>query len=331
VSVSDKKIKCYFLILPGFLPLDLAGPLQVMLTANNNLELYQIDYIAMHSDESNSVNMKGGLCVTNLQNLPDILESNTRLIIPGLSNTAEFMQSPAGKKISGWLAQQKQVENLTIATICSGALLLASSGLLYKRNCTTHFSLLTRLKSIEPSAKIDENSLYVKDQNIWSSAGISSGIDMMLAMLEQDTNARFAAQVAREMVVYLRRSANDPQLSPWLAGRNHMQQKIHTAQDIICAELQQSLSVECIAKHVNMSSRNLTRVFKQSTGQSIQKYAESLKLAIAEKLLENTGASLESVAAQSGFQSVRSFRRVWDKHHLQTPINFRTNTQIKEI
>ena len=316
---TERTIDCYFLILPGFLPLDLAGPLQVLLTANNKRQLYNIRYLGVESAPA----MKGGLLLQKLQSLPELLPANSRLIIPGLSGTDAFMQSALGIKTTHWLRQQRQVAALEVATVCSGALLAASAGWLNNRHCTTHHDLLSRLQLIEPSADIAIDRLYVQDRTLWTSAGISSGIDMFLAMLQQDSDPAYAAQVAREMVIYLRRSGDDPQLSPWLCGRNHLQQRIHNVQDIISHNPQSNLSINELAVQVNMSPRNLTRAFRQASGQSIQQYREKIKVAQAQKLLKETGTSVELVAQACGFQSSRSFRRAWSRYHTISPVSYR--------
>ncbi|EPJ46839.1 MAG: hypothetical protein OFPI_33180 [Osedax symbiont Rs2] len=316
---TERSINCYFLILPGFLPLDLAGPLQVLLTANNNRQLYNIHYLGVEPSPA----MKGGLLLQNLQSLPEQFPASSRLIIPGLSGTDVFMQSTLGIKTTDWLRQQRQVVGLEVATVCSGALLAASAGWLSNRHCTTHHDLLSRLQSLEPSAEIASNRLFVQDSKLWTSAGISSGIDMFLAMLQQDSDPGYAAQVAREMVIYLRRSGDDPQLSPWLCGRNHMQQRIHNVQDLISDNPQDNFSINQLAVEANMSARNLTRAFRQASGQSIAQYREKIKVAQAQKLLKETAMSVERVAQACGFQSSRSFRRAWNRYHSFPPISYR--------
>jgi len=316
---TQRTIDCYFLILPGFLPLDLAGPLQVLLTANNHRQLYNIHYLGVEPAPA----MKGGLSLQNLQRLPELLPASSRLIIPGLSGTADFMQTKLGNKTIDWLQQQRQVTALELATVCSGSLLAASSLWLKNRHCTTHHDLLARLQLLEPSADIATNRLYVQDHNVWTSAGISSGIDMFLAMLQQDSDPAYAAQVAREMVIYLRRSGDDPQLSPWLCGRNHMQQRIHKVQDLISQSPQTNFSIDALAVAVNMSARNLTRAFRQACGQSVAQYREKIKVAQAQKLLKETDNSIERVAQACGFQSSRSFRRVWNRYHSNSPVSYR--------
>ena len=315
----NSKIDCYFLILPGILPLDFAGPLQVLLTANEQRSLYRVHYIG----PQNLVAMKGGLELANIKSLPALLPPGSRLVIPGLTKTQDYLISDIGISVNRWLRQQRQVDDLSIATICSGALIAAKAGWLVNKNCTTHHDLIQSLAQIEPSASVADNRLFVNDGNIWTSAGISSGLDLFLAMLQQDSDAAFTAAVAREMVIFLRRSGDDPQFSPWLSGRNHLQGRIHQVQDIISRNPQQNYSIEELAQKVNMSPRNLTRQFRKFTTQSIQGYREKIKIAQAEKLLTETRANMDLIAEQCGFQSSRSFRRAWLRYHQLSPAKFR--------
>lgn len=315
--------ECYFLILPGFLPLDLAGPLQVMLSANNHCELYRIHYLGPCAD----VAMKGGLMLQQLTPLPDVLPEGSRLIIAGLSQTEQFLASEQGEMVIQWLKQQRLVKHLSLITICSGALIAAKSGFFARKQCTTHHDLLIRLADIEPGANILSDRLFVRDGNIWSSAGISSGVDMMLAVLESDSHAQLCAQVARDMVVYLRRSGLQGQANALLAGRNHLQRRIHNVQDLITRQPELPHTLAGLAEFCHMSSRNLSRTFKQATGQSVQQYITAIRLDLAEKLLRETLDSLEQIVVRCGFNSTRNFNRAWAQKYAQSPARYRKNFQ----
>ena len=315
---ANEPIACYFLVLPGFLPLDLAGPLQVMLSANNHRDIYKIHYISLSPD----VTMKGGLMLQKIASLPAQLPSKSRLIIAGLSQTDHFLASDQGGEITQWLRGQHK-NDFTLVTICSGALIAAKSGCLAYKKCTTHQDLIPRLQKVDETAQVLSNRLYVEDGNVWSSAGISSGVDMMLAMLQEDSDAQFAEKVARDMVVYMRRTGMDPQLSPWMAGRNHVHKRVHQVQDYITQHPQQALSLEQLAKHCHMSSRHLSRTFKDATGQSVQQYTAAIRIALAEKLLMQSDQSMDQIVDACGFNSVRNFRRAWGQKNTLSPSLYR--------
>ena len=257
-----------------------------------------------------------------LQPLPSQIPAGSRLIIAGLSQTDKFLASDQGAEVVKWLHQQSAID-FTLVTICSGALIAAKSGYLVDKRCTTHQDLIERLQKIESTAQVQSNRLFVQDGNIWSSAGISSGIDMMLAMLQIDSDAQFTEQVARDMVVYMRRTGMDSTLSPWMAGRNHLHRRIHQVQDHIANNPQQPLSLDQLAQHCHMSSRHLSRTFKEATGQSVQQYILAIRIALAEKLLTQTHSSIEQVVEACGFNSVRNFRRAWGHKNTISPSRYR--------
>ena len=304
--------------------MDLAGPLQVLLSANSLKSKYAIRYIGPVATPE----MQGGLAVQSVEPLPQRLPPNSRLMIPGIDGTQAFNASSVGRQVSSWLSQQrKQQSSLMIITVCSGAIIAAKAGLLINKRCTTHHDLVNDLKRAAPKAKVERNRLYVNDSWLWTSAGISSGIDMMLAIIERDFDAAFTALVARDMVIYLRRGSEDPQLSPWLIGRNHVQSKIHQIQDKISQNLTTSLSINELAKTVGMSPRNLTRQFLRHTQQTIHEYREQIKIAQAASQLKETTLSIEHIAENCGFGSSRSFRRAWGRYFDYPPSQDRSASE----
>jgi transcriptional regulator GlxA family with amidase domain len=192
--------------------------------------------------------------------------------------------------------------------VCSGALLAAKSGLMSGIHCTTHHNLIGRLKTAAPAALVKENRIFIEDQGIWTSAGITSGIDLALHLINRLCGAEVALTVAREMVVWFRRSGDDPQLSPWLRYRNHMHPAIHRVQDALTAEPQKAWPLVDIAAQAHISPRHLTRLFQQHLGISVRDYLEKLRLAVAEQWLLQ-GRGVEQAAMAAGFSSPRQLHR----------------------
>ena len=214
-------------------------------------------------------------------------------------------------QIQHWLMRLQpaiQRQDITVMCVCSGALLAAKSGLLNNRQCTTHHEVIGRLRAAAPTATIKENRIFVQDENVWTSAGITSGIDLALHMINRLCGPEKALAVAREMVVWFRRSGDDPQLSPWLRYRNHLHPAIHRAQDALTADPQKAWNVPDIAALAHVSPRHLTRLFQTHLGISVRDYLEQLRLAVAEQwLLQGRGVEQASLAA--GFSSPRQFHR----------------------
>jgi transcriptional regulator GlxA family with amidase domain len=214
-----------------------------------------------------------------------------------------------------------------LISICTGALIAARAGLLDGHSCTTHYLSYDELREIAPRARILENRLYVEDRERYSSAGITAGIDLMLHLVHQTAGQSCAVAVARFLVVYLRRSGSDPQLSPWLEGRNHIHPAVHRVQDAIAADLTKPWSVRALARIAGASDRHLSRLFHEHVGMSIPEYSNRLRVAYAQELLRETRFDMERVAEQSGFSSTRQLRRAWERIHKTPPREARLHWQ----
>jgi transcriptional regulator GlxA family with amidase domain len=198
-------------------------------------------------------------------------------------------------------------------------LIAARAGLLDGHACTTHYLSCAELATIAPKARVLENRLYVEDGERYSSAGITAGIDLMLHLVHQCTDQSCAIAVARYLVVYLRRSGADPQLSPWLEGRNHLHPAVHRLQDAISSDLTKSWTISRLAKIAGASNRHLSRLFHEHVGMTIAEYSNRLRVAFAQELLRETNLDMEQVAEKAGFSSPRQLRRAWRKVYKTPP------------
>jgi transcriptional regulator GlxA family with amidase domain len=240
------------------------------------------------------------------------------VIVTGNACEARTTRVPKRTPSSTGCADAPQPDT-RVASICSGALLLAAAGLLDGRRCTTHHSLIDALQQAAPSAKVEENRLFVEDGPVLTSAGITTGIDLALYLIERHAGAELAARVARRLVVYQRRSGNEPQLSPWLAHRNHLHPAVHRAQDAIAQDPARSWSLAELADRAHVSGRHLTRLFAEHAGISVVTYQQGLRIARARELLADRQLSVERVAELTGFASARDFRRVWQRYESGAP------------
>ena len=214
------------------------------------------------------------------------------------------------KAIVKWLRDSIRPGHKLIS-ICSGALLAGRAGLLDGRACTTHHSCCDELAKLAPKAKVLDNRLYVEDGNCYSSAGITTGVDLMLHLVGKLIGQVNAVAIARYLVVYLRRSGGDPQLSPWLEGRNHMHPAVHRVQDLIAADPTKSWNVSKLARMVGLSNRHLSRLFHEHVGMSFMDYNNRLRIGLARELLSQTRLDMERIAERAGFSSSRQLRRAW--------------------
>lgn len=293
----------YFLMLPNALSLDVSGPAETLRLAG----VFSLHYISPLPQITCSI----GMTLSQLQPLPARLEDGAILVVPGSRDSRSDFDHQAAAQARHWLAALQpdlRQQRITLVCICSGALLAAQAGLLDGYQCTTHHEVIERMRQQAPTAQVKENRIFVEDRNLYTSAGITAGIDLALHLINRQCGAIRAMEIAREMVVYFRRSGDDPQLSPWLRYRNHLHPAVHRAQDVMAAEPEAEWSVPQVAEKAHVSSRHLARLFRSHVGISVREYHEQLRLAVAQQRLQQ-GYGLEKAALAAGFSSGRQLRR----------------------
>lgn len=312
-----------FVVLPAHtLLMDVAGPVEVLRKASQfqSKVAFDVNFISPLKEVTSSI----GLRLAGLMPMPQNLPEGALVIVSG--DAEHLLGTPAGAeshgegsdKIIAWL-RGLAGQDMQLVCICTGALLAARAGLVDGKRCTTHFSECANLSRIAPAAQVFEDRLFVEDGNCLTSAGISAGVDLMLHLVGRLTSQQIAAQIARHLVVYMRRDGHDAQLSPWLEGRNHIHPAIHRVQDAIAAAPAADWTMESMADIAAASPRHLSRLFQQSAGMSPVDYVNRLRTALARELLGQTRLDMEAVAERAGFGSSRHLRRVWSRFHADPP------------
>lgn len=303
--------KLVFVCFPQTHLLDMAGPAHVFYEAIEYGADYELFFITTDKSEIQSTS---GLHFSRLSQFQELeLRAEDIIFIPGLDFSLLSDQGYIDNlsDFFNWLKIQHN-KNVWLASVCTGAFILAEAGLLNNKNCTTHWR---RFKSFEdrfPNVSLLKNRLFVEDQNIFSSAGISSGIDLSLFLIEKHYGSRFAVEVAREVVVYFRRSGTDPQLSLFLQYRNHLEDRVHQIQDFITKNFHKKVSIESMAEMIHTSPRNLSRIFKKATGVTIGGYIDKIRLEHASQLI-NEKHKMDFIARKCGFQSTSQLFRLLKK------------------
>ncbi|HZX26613.1 MAG TPA: DJ-1/PfpI family protein [Telluria sp.] len=296
----------YFLLLPGFVLSEVAGAADVLRLANRHGAAFAPHYVSTERAPASSL----GLTLAETAPLPAVPPDGCWLVLPGLTPSASDAQ--AVRRAQAWLARVWRPD-MRLITICSGALVAAGAGLLDGRRCTTHHAMLDQLRRLAPAARVEDDRIFVIDGPVASSAGVTTGVDLMLELLGRTGGPRLALAVAREMVVWLRRDGSSPQQSPLLDYRNHMHPGLHRVQDAIAADPARAWPLAELARIACVTPRHLTRLFQTWAGISPVEYRQRLQLALADTYLRQPGLALERVAEASGFGSVRDLRRVWLK------------------
>jgi transcriptional regulator GlxA family with amidase domain len=210
-----------------------------------------------------------------------------------------------------------------VVSVCAGAFLLAQAGLLDGRRATTHWRLLDSLQSRFPKVKVEREPIYVQDGTVWTSAGVSSGFDLTLALVEDDHGFTLARDVAQDLVMFLRRPGGQSQFSRYLLNQAKRPGPIRDLQSWILENLARDLSVEKLADRVAMSPRNFTRVFTRETDTPPAKFVEEARLDAARQRLEQGTEGLEQVAAATGFGNSLNLRRVFERNLQLNPTEYR--------
>lgn len=293
-----------FVLLPEVEILDLAGPLQAFHEANAAEQRFAIRTCAL----TPRLRTDQGLVLADLEPLPAAGEGDL-VVVPGMRYRATLH---VDRSVIRWL-KTSAAAGAHLASICTGAFILGEAGLLDGRRCTTHWARSTELQQRFPRARVVENRLFVSDGPVTTSAGIASGIDMALALIERAYGPLAAAEVAREMVVYIRRDGSDAQQSVYLDYRAHLHPGIHRVQDRLTHEPAKRYTLGELADVASMSPRHLTRLFRQTTGISVHDYATRIRLELARTLLHDPMMTMDAIAARCGFDSARQFRRVWGR------------------
>jgi transcriptional regulator GlxA family with amidase domain len=312
-----------FLLLPEVNLLDLAGPAQVFHTAAWLGAHYQIEY----QSEQPTLLSAQGLSFAGLKPLAQVSPDDI-VIVPGPNLVGRSLDDPGlAEPLRAWL-RSAYAMGAGVASVCTGAFALGDAGLLDGRRCTTHWEAIGALQARYPAAKVLDTVLYVHDQRITTSAGIASGIDLALSLVEQDYGPLFTAQVAHYMVIYLRRDGTQPQTSIYLQFRTHLHPNIHRVQDYLIEHATESLSLDHLGTIAGMSVRSLNRLFKEATGLTPIQYQQRLRLELAANLIHNPALSIEAIAAKCGFQDARHFRRLWQRQFGRAPSALRATSDF---
>lgn len=320
MTSPEQPIPVIFVLRKGILALDLAGPAEVLRYANRHREkegrppLFDLRYASAEPRVVTSI----GLEVTGFTALPERLEPDAIVMLIGCAGRDDDFDNPGGRGTLAWLHRHVTPAHRLIG-ICTGALIAGHAGLLDGRQCTTHHSHCDDLRRLAPRAQVLENRIFVEDGNTYTSAGVTAGIDLTLHLIAQIAGHQAAAAVARMMVIYMRRTGTDPQLSPWLAHRNHLHPAVHRVQDAITADPARDWSNAHLAQIACTSERHLTRLFREHAGTGIVDYLQRIRVALARDLLTQSQLDMERVAERAGFHSSRQMRRVWSKFETSPP------------
>jgi transcriptional regulator GlxA family with amidase domain len=320
-----------FLVLPDTLLLDLAGPAEAFRLANQHRArrglppAFRLRFLGVRAEAASSV----GVRLAGLEPLPDALPPGAWVVLMGRPGDPGRVVAPS----EAWLEARQWLSRVVaprldeagaghgaedgrdamraaprLLTVCSGALLAADAGLVGTRRVTTHHELLDALARRAPHAQVCANRVFVQDGPLWSSAGITAGIDLALHGVGEVCGEAVAAAVAEVMVVFQRRGADDPERSPLLSGRSHLHPAVHRVQNAVCERPGDDWNTETLAAVAHVTPRHLARLFREHAGVTPRDYVERVRHAVAAQAI-SSGLPTARAAELAGFSNDRQWRR----------------------
>lgn len=306
-------------VVPPVDELDLVGPLQVFNSINRlaGRTIYRMEVVTS-GDRLQLAGESGVLTFVARHHFREVEgTTDSVLLVCGLGS-----RTVHDAELSKWL--RKMAGSVRrVGAVCVGAFLLAEAGLLNARRATAHWKFGRELAARYPQVQVEHEPLWVKDGNIYTSAGISAGIDLALAWAEEDCGGALAHEAARELVLFLRRPGGQPQVSVSLASQASTMASIRELQIWIAEHLGSRLTTQDLAQRMSMSVRNFERVFTRETGTAPAHYVLQMRVEAARRHLERTDQALKQVAAAAGFGSVDVMRRAFMRLLGLTPTRYR--------
>lgn len=316
----------------GLQALDLIGPIDAFAKANARAAeagLRAPYRLILASPKGGEIIANAGVRLagaTPLAALPRVVDT----IIIGGGSEAAMRRAAEESDLLKWLRRRARTTR-RIGSVCTGAFILAAAGVLDGRRATTHWASCARLAKTRPQIEVDANAIFVIDGAVFSSAGVTAGIDLSLALIEADLGAGVARAVVRDLVLFFRRPGGQAQYSAGLLAQERAGARLEPALAWIAEHPDANLSVAALAHKLNMSERNFARVFAQDVAITPARYVELARLEKARLYLETTDWPLARIAERSGYGSVATLLRMFQKHLQITPGAYRDRFGARQV
>ena len=303
--MSDSRI-IVIVAFPGVQPLDVVGPAEVFSTAAALVPgSYSVEVAARKAGPipSTSVGLVADRAFGARRGQIDTL-----LVAggPGSRAAARDERTVAWVRAAAGRARR-------VGSVCTGAFVLAAAGLLDGRHATTHWASCDRLAAGHPAVTVESDPIFVRDDNVYTSAGVTAGMDLALALVEEDLGRKAALEVARWLVLFVKRPGGQSQFSSQLAAQTAEREPLRELQEWIAGHLGADLSVPALAARAHMSERNFARAFRRELGMTPAAYVEVARVEAARIALETTGVPVDAVARDTGFGTVETMRRAFNR------------------
>ena len=314
---------------PGVQSLDVTGPLEVfdgasrLIAATGRGEpAYEV---RLYAPAGGPLETSSGLTLVPDAALGRAAPKLDTLIVAGGSG---HRQAAADATLVRWVARAATRARRT-ASVCTGAFVLAQAGLLDGRRATTHWSAAAALARLHPGVDVDPEPIFIRDGDVWTSAGVTAGMDLALALVEEDLDREAALTIARHLVLFLRRPGGQSQFSATLAAQQPEREPLREVQREVVEDVAGEHSVEAMAARAHMSPRHFARAFRAETGMTPARYVERVRLEAARRRLEETGEPIAAVTAACGFGTAETMRRTFLRTLAVGPAEYRRRFQAR--
>lgn len=310
----------WFLVVPRTSMINIAGPWEVLGHANDLLgrEVYRLQLFGPGAPATRT---RFGLCLGEVRPLPSRFEDAPDTVVVAGGSPADPMPEDHVPLVP-WLGRHRP-RIRRVASVCTGAFALAAAGLLDGRRATTHWLYLDALRTRFPKVRVVDEGVYVRDRGVWTSGGLTAGVDLALALVEEDHGHALAMRVAKRMVLFLRRTGHQAQFSSEPAAEKREPSPLREISAFVLARIGEPLPVERIAEQVGMSPRTLSRWCRRHLDESPAELVRRLRLGEARRLLEETELTLKEVTARTGLGDQSTLWRVFTHDLGVTPAEYR--------
>jgi transcriptional regulator GlxA family with amidase domain len=302
------------LVYPGVMAMDVYGPLEAFAMANTiaHRPLYRLAIAGMTAapvETSLGIPIAPSIAVTELK------EPIDTILVSGGFGQAE---ASVDQRLLDWLRAGK-LRARRCGSICTGAFVLAAAGLLDGKRATTHWAMAAELGQRHPTVSVSADRIFVRDGNVYTSAGVTSGIDLAIGLIEEDHGRMLALKVARALVVYLKRPSGQSQFSNLLLAQFANSPPVRLVQEWALENLGADLSIKALARRAHMSERTFRRTFTEETGETPRDFVGRIRIEAARNLFEEAQLSVQAVATRCGFENVDTLRRAFLRRLGTTP------------
>jgi transcriptional regulator GlxA family with amidase domain len=322
-----RKISVAMMLFPRFQLLDLSAPcdafaeVKILSNGHNEYEILTI------GTTRGPIKSSSGISINPDRTIFDPCPQFDTVLVPGGLGVFDVLEDST---ILDWLGQQSR-SCRRLGAVCNGGFALGAAGLLEGKTVSTHWMDVGRMTSMFPTARIEPDHIYVKDASLYTTAGVTAGIDLSLLLIEEDFGKKMALDVAKYLIVYLRRAGGQSQFSPLLEIQAGVDTKEAAIQEFILGNLHVNHTVGSIAERFNMSPRNLSRVFSKGSGITLISFLNYARIDEARRYLETSDLSIKVIASRSGFDNSESLRRLFTRRLAIGPLQYRQRFQSTDF